>query len=276
MNSRYEQTTSNQEEKLADVKLSKESNNSGYSVDYVNNEAYLLKNGERIAGPYLYIYNDFEDSYIKEFRFVGENHKIGYIDGNGHECISPRYIEASKMSYNRALVKESSEDEYYFINTEGKKVTDYYEEAHTYEHQGTFARVKSNDGYWGIIDMDGNMIFNGADSIEKLPNTTSLGAAVIDGHAVIFRIKIEDKVEIVKSLEKYKDISEIYFECFAIVKDDKENCGVIDAKGNEIIPVKYTDIDFDVLYSENWYGSHVVFKLKKDDGYDIMEINFNE
>lgn len=85
-----------------------------------------------------------------------------------------------------------------------------------------------------------------------------------------------EKVEIVKSLEKYKDISEIYYECFAIVKNDKESYGVIDSNGNEIIPVEYTNIDFDVLYSENWYGSHVVFKLKKDDGYDIMEINFND
>ena len=116
-NSRYKQNRSNQGKCIANIESSKESNNSGYRVDYVNDEAYLLNNGEKVAGPYLYIYSDFEESYIKECRYVGENHKIGYIDSNGHEIISPKYIEASKMSYNRALVKESLKDGYYFINT---------------------------------------------------------------------------------------------------------------------------------------------------------------
>ncbi len=52
-----------------------------------------------------------------------------------------------------------------------------------------------------------------------MPTVTALYSTVKNGHAIIFYSDIDnDIVQVIKSFDEYVNISEVYFECFAIVK----------------------------------------------------------
>ena len=78
----------------------------------------------------------------------------------------------------------------------------------------------------------------------------------------------------IKSFDEYVNISEVYFECFAIVQDIDGYYGVINADGDEVIPVKYKEVNYKVRESDNWFGSHILFRLNSENGEEFKEINF--
>lgn len=95
--------------------------------------------------------------------------------------------------------------------------------------------------------------------ISKTANSYSIMQRCKNGHAIIFYLDIDsDSVQVIKSFDEYVNISEVYFECFAIVQDIDGYYGVINADGDEVIPVKYKEVNYKVLESDNWFGSHIL------------------
>lgn len=182
--------------------------------------------------------------------------------------------DKSEYSVSATDNKKNNADNFISDNKE-TQIRDDYAEIYDYEYQGNYARVKFKDGYWGIVNKNGKVIFDGADYIEKLPTVTALCSAVKNGHAIIFYLDIDsDSVQVIKSFDEYVNISEVYFECFAIVQDIDGYYGVINADGDEVIPVKYKEVNYKVLESDNWFGSHILFRLNSENGEEFKEINF--
>lgn len=94
------------------------------------------------------------------------------------------------------------------------------------------------------------MILSGADSIEELPMVTCLGSAVIDGKAVLFELDpfdSEEEIRIIAHYDAFVKISYVYCGEFAFVWTADGKMGVVDYKGDIIVPAEYQDIDFEYL-----------------------------
>lgn len=227
-------------------------------------EAYLLDSaGEKIAGPYEKIYsNDLKWMWDVACRYIDEG-LIGYLSSDGSELTKPIYIEASKMRDGKARVREKTGGVYY-INSSGERISADFVDAYEYENQGAYARVQLEDGTWGIINRNGELTnFKGADYIEPLPYVTTLGGAVVDGRAILFELNIEsdDEITIVKKFEEFSYISEMYEGMFWLVATDEGRSGVIDGKGDIVIPAEYVSIDCGVIGDDK-----VEFVCHKPDG----------
>lgn len=103
--------------------------------------------------------------------------------------------DKSEYSVSTTDNEKNNADNFISDNKE-TQIRDDYAEIYDYEYQGNYARVKFKDGYWGIINKNGKVIFDGADYIEKLPTVTALCSAVKNGHAIIQRNKFLNKSDI--------------------------------------------------------------------------------
>lgn len=256
---------------------SQEENQELYTVDYDENGYACLLNADKevIAGPYLYIEDEMECAWDTACRYTGLNGLIGYLDTEGNELTPPVYMEATEMSDGTALVKEE-EGRIYYIDVSGRRITGDYPEGYPFEHQGSFARVRLDSGCWAVINRQGETVFSGADSIEKLPTADVFGSAVRDGHAVLFRLDYgsEEEIRIIKEFDQFVDIS-IYEGIFAVVRNESGMYGVIDLNGKVIVPDNYKSIDFDIMDDGDdlGYGRYIQFRLQHEEGtYSVENI----
>lgn len=229
--------------------------------------------GETVFGPCRYIFDDIH-SYSKVFRFVDQNGLIGYAkltETTVSVLHEGKFTEASEMSEGSACVKEG--DCYYYINREGERFTHTkYVEAYPFaENQGCFARVKTEDGNWSIIDEKENVVMDGFSSICELPRVTTYGAGVKNGQVVLFSLKYWEGMRpgITYVLDDYVDV---HMDCgdsdYAFVTDKQGNRGVVDKRtGEVVVPSGYVDIQYG--YVENGNGENLRqrwFGCQKKDG----------
>lgn len=116
--------------------------------------------------------------------------------------------------------------------------------------QGTFARVQTEDGKWGIINQKDEMIMSRADLIEELPMVTCLGSAVIDGKAVLFELdpfEGDDEIRIIARYDSFVKISYVHCGMFAFVWTEDGLMGVVDGYGDVIVPAEYQNIEFEFI-----------------------------
>ena len=119
--------------------------------------------------------------------------------------------DKSEYSVSTTDNEKNNADNFISDNKE-TQIRDDYAEIYDYEYQGNYARVKFKDGYWGIVNKNGKVIFDGADYIEKLPTVTALCSAVKNGHAIIFYLDIDsDSVQVIKSFDEYVNICTWWF-----------------------------------------------------------------
>ena len=79
--------------------------------------------------------------------------------------------------------------------------------------QGLYCRVQEEDGTWGIINREDEMIFSGAEMIEDLPMVTCLGSAIVDGKAVLFELlpfEEDEEFKIIACYDSFVKISYVY------------------------------------------------------------------
>ena len=119
------------------------------------------------AGPFKYLYTDeFYFPWETVARYIGDNGKYGYLNKDGSLLTEPIFIEAAEFEDGTARVREET-GKVYYINEEGKRITrDYQDGSLTFEMQGLYCRVQEEDGTWGIINREDEMIFSGAEMIE--------------------------------------------------------------------------------------------------------------
>lgn len=140
-----------------------------------------------VAGPFQYLYaHDFYHSWDTTARYIGDNGLYGYLKKDGSLLTEPIFLEASEFEDGTARVSQEN-GKVHYIDKNAERITrDYCDGTSCFEMQGEFARVQMDDGTWGIINRNDEMILSGADSIEELPMVTCMGSAVIDGKAVLF------------------------------------------------------------------------------------------
>lgn len=211
--------------------------------NYTSNGVFLECAGTTVFGPCKFIYDDYYNSRF--FRFIDqENGLIGYAKnekGNISVLVPGRYSQAFKFS----------------------------------ERQDEFARVQNPDGTWALINEHGETIFDGFDSINRLPLVDNLATGVKDGQAVLLdldTVNFQTEPTIKKIYPEYKEISELY-DGFAVVtgKDGKQ--GVIRVDHDEmVIPAKYETVEWRNALVEEMEGmTRTVFLCRKADGtYDVF------
>lgn len=186
------------------------------------------------AGPFKYLYTDeFYFSWETVARYIGDNGKYGYLNKDGSLLTEPIFIEAAEFEDGTARVREET-GKVYYINEEGKRITrDYQDGSLTFEMQGLYCRVQEEDGTWGIINREDEMIFSGAEMIEDLPMVTCLGSAIVDGKAVLFELlpfEEDEEFKIIACYDSFVKISYVYSGNFAFVWTVEGSMGVVDYK----------------------------------------------
>lgn len=222
------------------------------------------------AGPFKHLYTDeFYFSWENVARYIGDNGKYGYINKDGSLLTDPIFIEATEFEDGTARVREES-GKIFYINEEGKRITkDYQDGSSNYEMQGLYCRVQEEDGTWGIINRKDEMIFSGAEMIEDLPMVTCLGSAIVDGNAVLFELlpfeQSEEEIRIIASYDSFVNISYVYSGEFAFVWTTDNLMGVVDYKGDLIVPAEYREIEYDYLGDDHSINT-VVFLAHDENG----------
>ena len=203
------------------------------------------------AGPFQYLYtNEFYFSWDTIARYIGDNGRYGYLNKDGSLLTEPIFIEAAQFQDGTARVSQE-DGKIYYIDENATRITrDYRNGSLTFEMQGEFCRVQTEDGKWGVINQRDEMVLSGADSIEELPTVTCLGSAVIDGKAVLFELApfdSEEEIEIIARYDSFVNISYVYYGEFAFVWTKDDLMGVVDYKGDIIVPAEYQKIEFEYI-----------------------------
>ena len=204
------------------------------------------ESGEQ-AGPFLFVYkDDIYFSWDTVARYIGQNGKIGYIRKDGTILTDPLYIEAAEFQDGTAKVSET-ENSIYYINSDGQRITrDYVDGSDCFEMQGSFARVQTSDGKWAIINRKDEMVFSGANSIEELPEVTTIGSAVFNGHAILFSLEpwTDEEFSIIAEYNNFSEISYVYIGKYAYVWTNDGKMGVVNCKGDVVVPAVYQYIEY--------------------------------
>ena len=200
-------------------------------------------------------------------RYIDDNGLIGYVDASGKEITEPIFVYGSDMRHGIALVRENA-DNIYYIDSEGKRIGEEYADGYEFDFDRECAIVKTDDGNWGMINQQGELFYSGADKIEEFPAFSNITTAVIDGQAVLLRLKQEGawSCEVIKIFEEYTDITYLCYGTFAMVTDCNGNKGVVCCDGEVIIPAEYESIDYEYISADGDQSSLFLFKLQRTDG----------
>lgn len=233
-----------------------------------------------VVGPFQYLYTDeFYYSWDTTARYIGDNGLYGYLKKDGSLLTEPIFLEASEFQDGTAKVSQEDGKIYYIDETAERITRDYCDGTSYFEMQGEFARVQMDDETWGIINRNDEMILSGADSIQELPMVTCLGSAVIDGKAVLFEIdpfEGDEEIRIIAYYDSFVKISYVYCGEFAFVWTENGQMGVVDYKGDIIVPAEYQDIKYEycgddlsmdnlIFIAQDTKGMHHVIKAKEAD-----------
>jgi hypothetical protein len=228
------------------------------------------EDGEFIAGPYPFI-EQSNDTYSRIRRFKNNEGKFGYLDRDGKVLVEAKFISASSMTKRGAVVSEK-EGQVYYINSSGERFSEDFLEGTEFEWGGIFARVKTPDGKWNVMGIDGTLVFTGADAIDPLTDSDRrLYGAVINGHAALITITTDGDhmfCEVKKELEQYTELK-FQEDGYAVIAGTEEGLfGVLDRDGNELLPPVYAEISYEVFsyITDNAWTNTFLFTLKKPDG----------
>lgn len=248
-----------------------------YSVLYDDNGEYLLSpKGIKVTGPYLKIYSE-DISETDQFicRYVDKNGLIGYMNQDGTKITKPIFIQASRYIENAPVRVKTTKSGVYYIDNSFERISEDFAEGSEFEHQGCYARVKLlTTQKYAIINKKGEVIFDGdIDYINPLPDVLCLATAKLsDGRVAILSLNSgnDNSVNILYKTDErcYLGVSEMHFDTYAYIKDNDNNVGAIDFKGNVIIPLEYERIDAKIINSQDskFLGDRVEFTCYKNDG----------
>lgn len=245
-------------------------------IQYDDIGAFLQKDGKKISDYYQIIVEDYKKD---AFRVISFNGLYGFINKDtGVEQVEPCFQEATPMNYNSACVSKDGKN-YYYIDEKGKRITNDYEEAYAWESQGRYARIKKSDG-WAIINKKDKILLDKCTMINSLPEVTAIGTALRDEVGLLFRMETDKEPEEISIIAKIPDvleISELYYNNFAVIRGEK-GYGVVSAEGNIIIDPVYQKVNWEALpFDGDSYGYNIIFKCQESDGhYEIIKWNTKE
>ena len=130
-----------------------------------------------------------------------------------------------------------------------------------------YKRTVDEAGNWSIINGKGREIFTGADKINDLHEGLKVVTAVADGRALILSLPADPdgQVDVKKAFDRYRDITDIFCDSFAIVTDMEGNEGVVDLSGKVVIPTDYARITYSEQYITDDGRHGIKFCLRQSD-----------
>lgn len=209
------------------------------------------------AGKYTII-EMFWDGFSEGLAQVIRDGKYGYINTDGKEVIPPKYEQAKGFSEGLAPVRMG--DKWGFIDKTGKEIVPAkYEEVWNFTNG--MAAVKRN-GKWGFIDKT---------SKETTPMIYDNGIFFRDGLA---SVEIDGKPRYIDKTGKevipagkYK-IAYIFGEGLAKVNGNGQAWGFINTKGEEVIPIKYGNVE---NFSEGMAAFNMPYYQQKNHKLGYMD-----
>lgn len=271
-------------------------------TDFQNGIAKYKKGGQfglvnkygQILTEKMYHKINFEESYYDSegFIIVTLNDKMGYIDLQGKERISPVYDKVMKFENGFAFVVLNNK--FGLINKQGQLVVPTKYEQFDNFSEGYFSFSQNNK--WGVLDTRGNEIVKPKyDNISKFYNGTSI---VKEGqfYGIIYASGKELRAP------KFKEINTVAYGLF-VAKIDS-TYGLLNAKGDIILDFEYDLINasldnvgnlavkkygkwsvynpfmgkvlFDFKFEEQLYFIQGLTKFKIKNLWGVMDINGNE
>lgn len=200
------------------------------------------------------------------------NGLYGYMKKDGTPLTDPVFQEAHQFCDGTAGVRQNGI--YFFIDEDGNRIAKntYSEGSDTFEMQGMYFRVKTRDGYWGIINRADELVFSGADSIEELPYVTTLGSAIVDGKPILLSFeRLFDpegkEIRVIPIKGDFSKISPTHYGSFAFVWNAEGLKGVVDYNGTVVIPAEFVDIDY------KYYNSEFLFYCFDSEKYVVRKLS---
>lgn len=182
-----------------------------------------------------------------------EGEKYGFVDSTGAVVVEPKFISVSFCSEGLICVAEDGpEERYYFIDKLGNKAFDksYRQAGTTSFHQG-LARVKMS-GKTGLIDHAGQIVvtpkFSTVSGFGDSLLTVSQGKSFDDFGYANFNN------EIVIPGPYYS--AESFKNGYASVKNNDMKSGIINRRGETIIPFKY-DATYNALERDGYFSAYI-------------------
>lgn len=187
--------------------------------------------------------------------------KTGYLNCETGDIMIPaqyKYAAGFQESAGCALVGDGNEK--WYIDSNGRTVSEKYEDACPFEHQETLAKVKK-DGYWGIISARFNYVLPCEfDSLGSIPDVSSLMTGIRDGAAVVIRTEEQKFTEL-----PYCGISDFHA--------DDSYCYVTDKDGKMAIADWRGELLSDTLYDEIATPSNGVIAVKQNEKYGAVGVD---
>ncbi len=226
----------------------------------------LTANDDAVAKKQYFAQNLFAGKYIP----VKRGGKWGAVDANGYEKIKPQYDNILTFRNNHTVVQLHSkwlvidrnwrylgihynniirdgnfqlvkiEDKWGVLNEQWDiKIEPKYKMVRVLDNDIEFA-VKSNRG-WGILDSNGRQLVDCLYDSVGLCASSTFGFYIQNQLFGICRTQAVSRRWIILSLAKYRKLDKFSDqEIKASLEENK--WGLLDAAGDEIVPLKYNDI----------------------------------
>lgn len=221
--------------------------------------------------------------YEKSVLKFQKDEKYGLIDFNGKQIVEPKYDDIKSLDYKEGIILTKNADKYGAINVNGYEIIkpeydyiisdNYYDEETYSKKAGFIVRNTIQDGYrYGYINYKGKKIldtkYNKIERIKDIDDEKNVYLiASMDGQAgVLKNNKIIIKHEYVEI--GYNSINNL----FEVQKAEKY--GVINIKGDYILPIDYDEIMFSGIYLiANKSNTKFTFDAKGNKIQDAKYIN---
>lgn len=196
------------------------------------NIGFINEDGKEMIKP---IYGEGTTDFSDGVAWAEKGNKFGLIDKNGKMLIKPKYKEVKAFYNGAALVNDGKK--WMLVNKKGKALSKKkYDEVEPFLNGLAYAKNKGN---WGYVNEKGKEVVK-VGKYDVLGKVTEYGGGSMAGG-------LEGDDLLVKG--------------FSIVGKNGKG-GIINIKGEEIIPVKYDEVEVDApIFSEDFAKSSGFFKV---------------
>lgn len=222
--------------------------------------------------------------YEKTVLKYKQNGLYGLIDFEGKKITENIYNSITNIDYKEGNLKVEQNGQYGVINIKGTNIIKpeyesiiadgYYDETTKYQNAGFVLRIKTDDGYkFGYANKKGKIILEPLyNEINRITEITGNDTFLVTSNNGRYGVMKNGK-EVLKN-----EYTEIEFDSnnnLLIVQKDKVQ-GVVDLKGNNIIPIDYDNIIIGGNYINAQKGENTVIFDNKGNNITTENLSYNQ
>lgn len=194
-----------------------------------------------------------------------ENNKYGLISFDGKEIAKPIYDEIDSLAYKEGEVLVKQNGKYGVINIKGKElieikydkiaIDEYYTDENHYQYAGYIVSITTQEGYrYGYLNYERKEIlgmqYNEMTRVTEMQDNEN--AYLICAKNGQYGIMKNEELIVANEYQsiRYNDTNKVF------VVEKSKKYGVMNLKGEQILPVQYQQIDITgmYLYAQNEQG----------------------